>query len=885
MRSAFLLLLVVIAAAHPAAAQDEPFWPGAKYDPAIPTLRQVLGHDPGEEITQPEGVGRYLEALQQAAPTRTRLYEYARSWEGRPLWLMVIGNPDRIAQLDQVKTDLQKLADPRSVSADERARLVREAPVVVWLVHGVHGNEISSSDAALLEAYHLLASQGDEGVDAVMRDALVLIDPMQNPDGRARFVFQNLQGRAAHPDPTPYNAEHDEPWPGGRSNHYLFDMNRDWFSQTQPESRGRIRVARDFWPHVTVDLHEQGGDNAYYFAPPADPLNPYLTKSQIAAFDLFGRANGRRFDERGWPYYIREVYDAFYPGYGDSWPTFNGSIGMTYEQASARSLSFARRDGTTLTYRDGVLHHFNSAITTSITAATNRERLVREFLEYRLSAVAEGESGPVREYVLVPGHDPSRAARLARNLATQGIEVRRTLEAVRVGTREVPAGAYLVSHAQPAGRMVRNLLDAHVPLPEEFIKLQEERRARRQSDQIYDITAWSLPLLFDVDVVTSATALSPKSEPVPSTYDAEPVPRTFARAQVGYLMPWGAGTAALTADALRAGIRVNSVGGAFTLNGRDYSIGTALVRTAGNPADLHDTLTRLATVHDVEVVPVDSTFIDSGTSLGSNNVRALKAPRVLLAWDAPTQSLSAGWTRYTLERRYGQAVTVVRVSSLARTILTDFDVIVLPSGNYGSSIGEPMLARIKEWVRGGGTLITLAEATRWATGDNVGLLATKPLLKNGNLDAPGDKLAPGLTRENGASPEAPFDYDRAIQPDRERPDAQPGAILRVTIDREHWLSAGHDDEIQTMVEGNRVFAPLTLDNGRNVGIYAAKDRMIASGLIWPENQDLLVRKAYAMHQPMGQGHVIAFAEDANYRAFSEGTMLLFMNAVLLGPGY
>jgi hypothetical protein len=890
-----LSLLIALSLPLQAWAQppEAPFWPGAAYDPAIPTLRQVLGHEPGAEITPPDQVGQYLQALQKAAPTRSRLFEYARSWEGRPLWLMVVGSADRIARLDQVKADLKRLADPRGVSEADQARLVREAPVVVWLVHGVHGNEISSADAALLEAYHLLAAQGDADVDAVLRDALVLIDPMQNPDGRARFVFQNLQGRAAEPDATPYSAEHDEPWPGGRSNHYLFDMNRDWFAQTQPETRGRIQVARDYWPHVNVDLHEQGGENTYYFAPPADPLNPHITKSQVAAFDLFGRANGRRFDERGWPYFIREVYDSFYPGYGESWPIFQGSIGMTYEQASARSLAFARSDGTTLTYRDGVMHHFNAAIVTAITAARNRERLVRDFLEYRKSAVAEGEKGPVREYVLVPGHDPSRAAVLAKNLATQGIEVRRTTEATRVGTRDVPAGAYLVSHAQPSGRLIRNLLEPHIPQPDDFIKRQEERRARRQSDQIYDITAWSLPLLYDVEVVTSGAVMTAKADVLPTTYDAAPPARSVAQGKVGYLVPWGSAAAALATEALAQGIRMHSVGGAFTLAGRSYPIGTAVIRNAGNAADLHTRISALATKHGAEVVPIDTTFVDSGISLGSNDSRFLKAPRVLLAWDAPTQSLSAGWTRYTLERRFGQRVTTVRVSSLARADLSDFDVLVLPSGNYAGAINDVLLARLKDWVRGGGTLITLAEATRWATADNVGLLDTKPLLKNGNLDAPGDKLAPGMAKPGAAAkpgappqaPAAPFDYDAAIQPDRERPDAQPGAILRLVVDTEHWLSAGQDPESQAMIEGNRVFAPLKLNSGRNVARYAAKDRLIASGLIWPENQDLLVEKAFLMHQPSGQGHVIAFAEDANYRAFSEATMLLFMNAVLLGPGY
>ena len=929
-----MLMIAAALTAVPAfAAQqtpDEPFWPGAQYDAKIPTLKQVVGHDPGAEITTPDEVGAYLRALARAVPERTRLVEYARTWEGRPLWLMVVGNAERIADLDQVKADIQRLADPRGLTTAEADRLTATLPVVVWLVHGVHGNEISSADAALLEAYHLLAARGDAGVDAVLRDALVLIDPMQNPDGRARFIFQNLQGRAASPDPAPYNAEHDEPWPGGRSNHYLFDMNRDWFAQTQPETRGRITIALEYFPQVNVDLHEQGGNNSYYFAPPADPVNPHYTKAQLEGFELFGRANGARFDERGWAYFIREVYDGFYPGYGDSWPMMHGSIGMTYEQASARALAFARSDDTVLTYRDGVMHHFNAAITTAITAARNRERLVRNFLEFRRSAVAEGEKGPVREYVLLPGHDPSRAAALARNLATQGIEVRRAEAPLTVATRAVPAGAYLVSNVQPAARLVRNLLDLDTKQDAPFIARQEERRRRRQPDQIYDITAWSLPLIYDVEVVTSPTAITATSTPVSARYDAAPAARTVAAGKVGYLVPWGSAAAALTVDAVAGGLRVHSVGGAFTLGGRRYPIGTALVRTAGNPSDLQARMSALSTKHGAEVVPIDSTYVESGTSLGSNDVAFVKAPRVLLAWDQPTSTLSAGWARYVLERRYGQKTTTVRTASLGRVNFADFDVVVLPSGNFSGQIGDAVLARLKDWIRLGGTLVTLADATRWAATSTAGLLDTHALLKDGRPDipattgpassssqasttspapaVPATAGAPGASEAAGAAPSgakakgvssaaspaptaeptvasAGFDFDKAIQPDRERPDAQPGALLRATVDTDHWLSAGQDDEAQVVIEGSRVFAPLKLDAGRNVVYYAGKEALVASGLIWPEGQDLLVRKAYLMHQPMGQGHVIAFAEDANYRAYTEATMLLFMNAVLLGPAH
>ena len=886
--SALAALCLCLSAIAPATAQEPELWPGATYDPAIPTIQQVLGHDHGAVITPPEGIGQYLEALQKAAPTRSRLIEYARTWEGRPLWLFVVGSPERIAKLEDVKADLRKLADPRGVAAAEQERLVKELPVVVWLVHGVHGNEISSADAALAEAYHLLAAQGDDGVDTVLRDALVLIDPMQNPDGRARFVFQNLMGRAASPDAVPYSAEHDEPWPGDRSNHYLFDMNRDWFAQSQPETRGRITIGLEYVPQVTVDLHEQGGDNTYYFAPPADPLNPHITKGQIALWELIGRANGARFDDRGWPYFIREVYDAFYPGYGDSWPTFQGSIGMTYEQASARGLAFARRDGDTLTYRDGVMHHFNAAMTTAITAARNRERFMRDYLEYRQSAVAEDEKGPIREYLLVPGHDASRAELLARNLATQGIEVRRSEEPITIGGRTLPVGTFIVSNAQPTARMIRNLLDPITEQSAEVIKRQEERRSMRLNDQIYDITAWNLPMLFDVELVTSPAAIAAKATPVPPQYDAPRPARALAPARLGYLMPWGSAAAALSTDALASGLRIRSVGGVFTHTGRRFPIGTALFRNSENPADLNVRLAALAAKHGAEIVPIDASWVDDGTSLGSNDVQALKSQKVLLVWDTPTQTLSAGWTRFVLERRFGQAVTAARTASLGRANLSDYDVVVMPSGTFGSTINDAVLNRLKDWLRSGGTLVTMAEATRWATGSGVGLLDTTLLLKDGRPDVPpatGGSSGTSGSGGAGANLGEAFDYDKAIQPDRERPASQPGAILRVTLDTNHWLTAGHDAETQVMIEGPRVFAPLKLNSGRNVGVYATKDRLIASGLIWPDGQDILVQKAFLMHQPLGQGHVIGFAEEPNYRAFTEATMLLFMNAVLLGPAY
>jgi hypothetical protein len=267
---------------------------------------------------------------------------------------------------------------------------------------------------------------------------------------------------------------------------------------------------------------------------------------------------------------------------------------------------------------------------------------------------------------------------------------------------------------------------------------------------------------------------------------------------------------------------------------------------------------------------------------------ALKAPRVLLLWDSPTSSLSAGWTRYVLERRYGQAVTAVRVGSLRRVDLRRFDVIVAPSGSYEGALGEEAIRQLKDWIRGGGTLVTMAESSRWAAREKVGLLDTRTELRNGQPETePSDKDKDKEPRKEARPADAkePFDLEKAIQPEKERPELVPGALLRVVLDPEHWLSAGTDGEVQAMVDGQRVFTPIKLDKGRNVGVYAARDRLVASGVAWPESQEQLARKAYLVHQPTGDGHVIAFAEEPNFRAYAEATQLLFMNAVLLGPAH
>ena len=855
-----------------APASPGEFVPGTTYDPAIPTIQSVVGHEVWEVVTPPDQVVRYFEALAEAAPDRTHLIHYADSWEGRPLVIMVIGTPERIASLEEIKAGLARLAHPEGLSDAEADDLIAGLPVVTALMHGIHGNEISSSGAAMMEAYHLLAAENDPNVDLVFAESLVLIDPNENPDGRNRFVQENTMAAAVTPNVEAYSAEHDERWPGGRVNHYLFDLNRDLFIQSQAETRGKVAVFLEYWTHIVADLHEMGGDATYFFPPTAPPENPWYGERQIALMDVFGRANAAAFDARGFAYFNRDVYDLFYPGYVDMWPMNHGALGMTYEQASARALVLEQSDGDVLTYGDGVLHHFTAAMATAHTSAVNRERILRDYLAFRQEGIELGGQG-VAEYVLHSAHDPGMAERLARMLVRNGIEVREAGGPVSVQGRQLPAeGTFIVPMDQPTHRFARNLLDAHVPMAEDFVQEQIERRARREPDQIYDLTAWSQSLLWDVEAIAVERPTGAAGAPVAAT--REPEALALPEATVGYLIPWGTNAAGAVVEALREGVRVRAAGARFTLEGREYPMGTAIVRTAENGPELRATLGRIAGAHGAEVVPIDGAYVTEGASLGSRATRGLSEPRVLLVYDEPGQTYSVGWTRYVLERRYAQATTVVRASSLGRADLNRYDVIVFPSGNYSGAVGGGLQDRLSEWMRGGGTLITMAESTRWAT--RAGLLATTAERRGGRAEAD-DPPDPG-------TPDQPIEYLDAIVPADEAPASVPGAILRVLLDEDHWLASGTDGEIGVLVEGSRVFRPVTLDDGTNVGRYADEGDLLLGGIVWEESRPQLANKAFLIHQPVGSGHIVAFAEDPNYRAYAEATQLLFMNAVLLGPG-
>ncbi len=874
------LLFLGLLCLRPAGAYE--FWPGAVYDPRIPTFEQVLGYEPGRRMTSHAGALRYLDALAAACPN-LKVYEYGTTWEGRKLVYAAVGSETNMKRLAAIRSEIARFADPRKMAEPEARKMASSLPAVVWLAGAVHGDEVSSVDALMLLAYHLVAVRNDPLVDSILAHDLVLLDPLQNPDGHERFLNYYEQTRGVEPDDNPLAAEHNQPWPGARYNHYLFDLNRDWIALTQPETRGAVKVLREWLPLAAVDLHEMDGESTYFFSPEADPYNPNLTAAQKQNLKLFGRNNARWFDKFGFDYFTREVYDAFYPGYGATWPSYYGALAMTYEQASSRGLAVRRSDRSELTFRDTVRHHFVAALATLDAAAANRSRLLNDFYHYRASAVQEGSAEPVREYILPRTGDASAADKLAGLLAEHGIEVKRALDAFRSGGRVYEAGTYVVAMAQPAKRLVRTLLDPVTAMDQRFLEAEETRRQMKQHSEIFDVTAWSLPLLFNVEAVPNSTVTSGRFEPLSAPRAANGRFQDSEGA-VAYLVPWGTEAAGrLLAAALRKNLRVSSSDRAFRQDTRAYPAGTLIFKRNQNPPELASTLARLARETGAEVYGTDTGWVDDGVNFGSRSVVPVRKPVIALAWDAPVRAAAAGATRFVLERQYGYPVTVVRTAQLSSAELSRFNVLILPpGGSYEDELDEDTDGRLKAWVDNGGTLIALGDAVDFLSDPKAGLLHTA---REDRLGRPAAAGPPKSARVPATEIATDSQFQQALRPAPEELDGTPGAILNARISPDHWLAAGVRETVRAMVTGHAIYRPLRADQGVNAAYFESPDRVLASGLLWEDMRRQIAYKPLVMAETSGRGLVVGFTADPNFRGMADGMNILFLNAVFRGPAH
>jgi hypothetical protein len=630
-----------------------------------------------------------------------------------------------------------------------------------------------------------------------------------------------------------------------------------------------------------------------------------MTKWQRDYQTDIGKGNAKWFDRFGFSYFTRDTYDAFYPGYGDSWPVYMGAIAMTYENGSTRGLVVKRNsNGSVVTFRETVRRHFVSSVATCETSASHHDELLRNYYSYAKTAIEEGRSGPVKEYILPRRGNVSAVDKLAQLLVEQGVEVNRATAAFTSEGKQYPAGSYTVSLAQPAKRRVKDLLDLNTVMDDKFLKAEEERRKRRLPSEIYDVTAWSLPLQYNVEAIPSAVASTGRFAPVKAG-DA-PGGSVSGAGSVAYLIPWGtsAGARFMTA-ALREDLRMYGSDKAFVQGGRTYPSGTLIVPVKENSAGVNEVVARLAKMSGAEAVATDTTWVEDGPNFGSHYTPFIKKPAIALAWDQPTNGTSAGETRFVLERQFGYPVTAVRTQQLASGDLSSFNVIILPDsggggrgggGGYPGTLGAAGMQRLKNWVSDGGTLIAISGAVSLLADPALGLLplqqedlagATTPATGGGGRGGgTGTAAVPaGRGGNSGKILATEADFEKAIQPETELPESLHGSLVKCRVDPEQWINAGVPAIVYAMVSGRAIFSPVRIDRGINAVTFAGPDELLASGYMWDEYRRQLAFKPFVITGRSGRGVVIAFTANPNYRAAMDGLNLLFLNAVFRGPAH
>jgi hypothetical protein len=840
---------------------------GGSYDPAVPTPRSVLGYELGDHFTQHHRVVKYAERL-VATSRRVKLDTTAVTYEGREVLLLVITSERNQQNIEQIKRMAQRLADPRAVPAGELQNISANLPAIVWLGFTVHGSEASGVESALAMMYQLAAGQ-DAETRLLLDSAVVLIDPVQNPDGHERHAQDVLRARSATwISPIGSGLVHQGTWPGPRTNHYYFDMNRDYITHSQPETRGRIASMLEWYPHVAVDLHEMGSSSTYFFPPPMDPVNKNIPQNIHEWFSIFAGANAAAFDAHGWSYFRREGYDEFFPGYTSSWPIYLGAVGMTYEQASSAGGAIRRTDGDVLTLREAARHHYTTAWATALTSARLRSRRVSDYIAFRQSAVSEGARSPIRA-VIFERDDAGRADSLAQLLLNNGIQVQRLRSATELrgatpfahtsGARAA-SGSYVVDLAQPQGRLARVMLEPDAQLDSVFIREELDRRETAQNNRFYDVTAWALPYMYRVRAWTSST--------VPGGGEVVTSPITQQRASVvpqgryGYAFePGSEASARMLAALLADSVRVSVAQRGFKVGDWNMTQGAFVVRAASNDARVHEKVRRHSAESGATVLPLQSAMVDDGTDLGSNSVVPVRTPRIALVGGNGVNGNSFGFTWYTFDQRLRYPITTIDIAALVGA-LEEFNVVVIPSASAAidGTLGETGRTRLGEWVRNGGVLITLDGATAWLANERTGI---------SRLRARRD-----TTRADN-EPGAPL------------PAAVPGAIVRAVSDTLSFLTIGvADREIPVLVFSDRIYrAPRDIRYGEAVLRYAPENKLRLGGYMWPEVPARLAGSPYLWTERVGRGRVIAFAGDPNFRAMWRGLTPIFTNAALLGPSF
>ena len=843
---AAILLLSILNLPAPAQADLAYYLPQeVTYNPDIPTPDEFFGFQIGDWHLRPDLIVNYLHTLAQSSD-RITIKTYAHTYEQRPLLLLTIPSPDNHQNLDDIQTQHQQLTEP-SQSADLD---INTMPAVVYMGYSIHGNEPSGGNASPVVAYHLAAAQGTS-IDSLLSNTIILLDPVFNPDGFGRFAHWANAHRGKHPMADPSHREHNEVWPGGRTNHYWFDLNRDWLLLQHPESRGRLQTFHTWKPNVLTDHHEMSTSSTFFFQPgipsrnnPLTPKRTYELTAQIA------KHHASALDEIGSLYYTQESFDDFYIGKGSTYPDLNGAIGILFEQASSRGHLQDSVHGP-LAFPFAIRNQVRTSLSTLQAVKTLRLDLLSHQRDFYISAQRESQRASIKAYVFGDPNDPVRTHYFLDLLQRHNIRIHDLARPFPVGNETFsPGSAYIIPTAQPQYRLLTSMF---------------ERRTAFQDSLFYDVSAWNLPLAFNLPTAELKSS--------PQEFIGTPLSsQTLSQGRIigpdsayAYLFEWRGHYAPRALYRLqKAGIKAKVATQQFrtsTTEGvRTFDYGTILIPVGIQKMD-QQTLRKLIqtiTAEDaIDVYSMSSGLSTGGIDLGSPSFTALKMPQTAILIGTGASAYNAGEAWHQLDQRYDMDVSLIETRRLKNINLNRYNTIVAAGGSYDGldSVGVNAL---KQWLRQGNTLIALDSAVRWTINQK---LVSAQFVKQDP-----DK---NITRKAYINAR----NDRGAQ-------VIGGAIFQVQLDQTHPLAYGYQNNNLAVFRRGTLF--LKPSKSPYATPFQYTKRPLLAGYISAKNHSLISESASVLVNSHGNGRVILLLDNPNFRAYWYGTQKLFANALFFG---
>ncbi|MBN8835766.1 MAG: zinc carboxypeptidase [Sphingobacteriia bacterium] len=805
----------------------------------VQSPEQFLGYKIGTKFTRHHRIAEYFKYVAAAKPDMVKIEKYGETNEGRELLVAFIATPENLKNLDNIRKNNLRLAGVEKDKAGDA-----NAPAVVWLSYNVHGNEPASSEAALLTLYSLIDPLNAKTKEW-LKNTVVVIDPCINPDGRDRYVNWYNMSVGKNMNVDAQAREHSEPWPQGRTNHYNFDLNRDWAWQTQIESQQRLKKYNEWLPQVHVDFHEQGFNQPYYFAPAAEPFHEVITQWQRDFQVMIGKNNAKYFDENGWLYFTKERFDLFYPSYGDTYPIYNGAIGMTFEQGGIRAgLGVINDDGDTLTLVDRATHHFTTSLSTIETASNNAQKLLNEFKRY-FDNNRNAANQDYKTYVLT-STDENKINAVRKLLERNGIEYGSV-------TGKIKGYRYFTSKEEEVDLKNYTLAVSMYQSKSSLAKVLFEQKSKLSDSATYDITAWSIPYGYGIECYALKEKLS--IQPYATKEIVKPVSSAY-----GYLLPYTSlNSAEWMAYLVKNNVKVRYATKPFSYNNKNYDRGTLIViKTSNATVNWNKIVAEASEKYHVSPDAVATGFVDKGADFGSPDVRTIEKPKIALITGEQVSASDAGEVWNLFDQTLDYPITQILANDLGRVNLKNYNVVVLPDGNYKALNDKAIVDKLKDFVRSGGKIIAIQNAMAQLAGKDFGI-----------------KLREDKTDDKKDEYNALYKYA-----DREKdylPNSIPGAIYKVELDNTHPLAFGYPEFYYTLKQDANVYE--FMKEGWNVGVIK-KDNYVTGFSGYKVKNKLKDGLLFGVEE-LGGGQIVYMADNPLFRMFWENGKLLFCNAVFL----